>query len=75
MTWLSPDELHRLTGKKRYTAQCRVLTARKIPYKCAASGEPLVRSDWDKVDDRGKPAHRGHRWNMIGSVRNLPLRS
>lgn len=73
--WLSPAELHRLTGKKRYTAQRRVLTERKIPFRCAASGEPLVRADWDRVDATGKPAHRQHRWDRLASVRNLPARS
>lgn len=73
MTWLTPAELHRLTGKKRYKAQCKVLAERKIPFKPSAKGEPLVRSDWDQVDAKGKPA-RPHRWDMIASVRNLPLR-
>lgn len=75
MPWLSADELRRLTGKVRYKAQCRALARRKIPFKPAANGEPLVRSDWDRpLDAREKAAHRheGQRWDRIGSVRNLP---
>ena len=69
--WLSAEELYRLTGKIRFTAQRKVLTARKIPFKAASSGEPLVRRDWD-LDASGRPEQRkGPRWDKIGSVRNL----
>jgi hypothetical protein len=70
MIFLSPAELKRLTGKVRYSAQRRALARLKIPYTQAATGEPLVRTD--ALDAAGKPAQRrGHRWDQIGSVRNL----
>ena len=68
--FLTPDDLHRLTGKRRYSAQRRALTALRIPFVEAATGEPLVRAD--ALDGAGKPRQgRGHRWDRIGSVRNL----
>lgn len=68
--FLSPDDLHRLTGKRRHKAQSRALTALGIRFIVAATGEPLVRAA--DLDDTGKPAQRrGHRWDRIGSVRQL----
>jgi hypothetical protein len=70
--FLTRDELVRLTGRKRYSAQRRELDRRGIKYIPAASGEPLVR-DRD-LDAAGQPAHRPrspHRWDLIGSVRQL----
>lgn len=67
VTWLSAAELHRLTGKKRYTAQCQALAARGIKFTTAANGEPLVRPQ-DVVDCGGKPArNRGPNWDRIGA--------
>lgn len=65
--FLSPDELHRMTGKRRYTAQCRALDRLGVRFVRAASGEPLVRAS--DLDATGKPAQRsaGHRWDRIGS--------
>jgi Domain of unknown function (DUF4224) len=69
--FLSPDELHRVTGKRRYSAQRRVLDQMKIAYRAAASGEPLVRAD--TLDADGKPQPRAEpRWDKIGApIRNL----
>ena len=71
--WLSPEEVERITRKKRWTAQCRALREAGIPFRRAGAkgdGEPLVRTE--DVDADGKPAQRrGHRWDRIGSVRQL----
>lgn len=40
--FLSAAELERLTGKKRFSAQRRVLDSLGVPYTTAATGEPLV---------------------------------
>lgn len=42
MTWLPRESVERLTGKKRYSAQRRVLKGMGIPFDDAATGEPLV---------------------------------
>lgn len=68
---LTAEELKRLTGATRYSAQRRELERRKIRFIAARNGEPLVRLS--ALDAEGKPAHRGdHRWNLIGaSIRQL----
>jgi hypothetical protein len=72
MTFLPAADVERLTGKKRWSAQCRALAEAGIRFRRAGAnkdGEPLVLvSD---LDAKGKPAQRGHRWDMIASVRNL----
>lgn len=70
--FLTADELHRLTGKRRYKAQCRMLVVLGVRFTKAASGEPIVRVD--AVDEAGKPAHRrasGPRWDRIGNVAQI----
>ena len=68
--FLGPQEVHRLTGKRRFSAQRRALDALKIPYTQAATGEPLVKAE--SLDAKPKAGQRrGHRWDRIGSVRNL----
>lgn len=66
--YLSPDEVVRLTRKKRWSAQCKALEVMGIRFRRAGAkqdGEPLVRSD--AVDSTGKPRHRAeHRWDRIG---------
>jgi hypothetical protein len=41
-TWLTPDELHELTGRQRYSAQCRALASMGVPFRPNAIGRPLV---------------------------------
>ena len=69
--FLTATDVARLTGKKRHRAQIRVLAAGGYRHIVAATGEPLVR--WSDLDEAGKPAQRkqAHRWDLIGSVRNL----
>lgn len=62
--FLSADELRRLTGKRRYTAQRRALDRLGISYVSAATGEPLVRPD--AVDGVSAPRrYNGPRWDRI----------
>ena len=73
-TFLSAAELARLTGKKRRPAQLRALAAlgyrKGYHFIVAATGEPLVLRN--KLDADGQPAQRrGHRWDRIGSIRQL----
>ena len=74
--FLSADDLHRLTGRKRFKAQRLALDRLGIRYVAASSGEPLVRAG--DLDAAGRPAHRqqpGHRWDRIGSIRQLKPRA
>lgn len=64
MTWLDTDDLRRLTGRMRFTAQRRALDRMAIPYTLTADGEPLVRADYQ--DHNPKPARaREPRWDRI----------
>lgn len=62
--FLLPADLFRITGKRRYKAQCRALDGLGIRYRTAANGEPLVRPealDGDRPKARNEP--RWHRLN------------
>lgn len=69
MAWLTPDELYRLTRKKRFSAQRKVLEQSGIPFRVAPNGEPLVREDFDRLDGSGKPARnrKGLNWDALGA--------
>lgn len=63
-------DVRRRTGKMRFRAMARALDSLRIRYVLAPDGEPLVHQD----DLDGKPRQAktvGHRWDRIGSVRNL----
>lgn len=40
--WLTPEELHELTARKRWSAQCRALVAMGVPFTPNHAGRPLV---------------------------------
>ena len=40
--WLSAEGVEELTGRKRWTAQCRQLALMGIPFRPNAVGRPLV---------------------------------
>lgn len=62
--FLTADDLQRLTGKKRFKAQRRALDRLRIPYRAAATGEPLVRAA--DLDGTPKSArNRGPRWDRL----------
>jgi len=64
--FLTPDELERLTGRRRFSAQRRALDLLRIPYVRAATGEPLVRPE--ALDDRQPAArNRGPRWERLNA--------
>lgn len=64
--FLTPDELARLTGRVRFSAQCRALDELRIPYVRAATGEPLVRAA--ALDDRAAPVrNRGPNWERLNA--------
>jgi hypothetical protein len=41
-TWLSPEEVFDLTGRQRWTAQCRALAEMGVAFRANAVGRPLV---------------------------------
>jgi hypothetical protein len=41
-TWLTPDEVAELTGKVRWSAQCRTLARMGVPFRPNGVGRPLV---------------------------------
>lgn len=64
--FLTAADLHRLTGRKRFTAQRRALDGLGIAYRVAATGEPLVRAE--SLDSAPKLARNGGpRWDRIGA--------
>jgi len=71
--FLSAADVERITKKKRWAAQCRVLKEKGYKFTRAGAkndGEPLVRADG--LDADGKPKQSlGHRWDRIGNVRQI----
>lgn len=56
-TWLTNDEVTELTDKKRWSAQCRALSAMGVAFMPNAAGRPLVlRADIIKL--KGAKAKR-----------------
>lgn len=63
--WLSPDEVADLTGKKRWTAQCRTLAAMNVPFTPNGAGRPLVERA-AVVKNAAKPkAKREPNWDAL----------
>lgn len=62
--FLTPAEVQRLTGRKRFAAQRRALDRLRITYTVAATGEPLVRPA--ALDGTaGRAQSRGPRWDRL----------
>jgi len=63
--WLTPDEVHELTAKIRWSAQCRALAAMGIPFRPNAVGRPLV--ERSAVLSAPQPAAKakGPNWDAI----------
>lgn len=40
--FLTDDDIHRLTGKKRPSAQIEILRQRRIPFEVDAHGHPVI---------------------------------
>lgn len=64
------DVSRRCGGLVRFKAMCRALDRLGVSYTLSATGEPLVREE-DLDAKPGAKQSRGHRWDRIGSVRNL----
>lgn len=43
--WLDPDEVHQLTDRMRWKAQCKALQKMGVPFRPNAVGRPLVPRD------------------------------
>lgn len=41
-TWLTPEEVQELTGRQRWSAQCRALASMGVSFRPNAVGRPLV---------------------------------
>lgn len=55
-TWLSPDEVVALTGRKRWKAQALALARMRIPFRPNGYGRPLVERSAVLGGKRGKAA-------------------
>jgi hypothetical protein len=65
-TWLSPAEVHELTARKLWSAQCRALAAMGIPFRPNYVGRPLVERA-AVLSQTSKPTHkkREPNWGAI----------
>ena len=41
-SWLAPEQVERLTGRRQAAAQCRALARMGVSFAVSATGEPLV---------------------------------
>lgn len=62
--WLSHAEVIELTGKQRWTAQCRALAGMGVPFRPNAQGRPLVERGAVLSEDR-KPAKKTPNWDRL----------
>lgn len=63
--WLTPEEVHELTDRTRWSAQCRALASMGVPFKPNAAGRPLVeRAAVCSAPVKAK-AKRGPNWDAI----------
>lgn len=64
-TWLTPDEVADLTGRVRWSAQCRTLARMGVPFRPNGVGRPLVeRAAVCKTPVKPK-AKRGPNWDAM----------
>lgn len=63
--FLTTEDVRRLTGKTRYTAQRRALTLLGIRFTVAATGEPLVRQE--ALDGSPAKSRNTPRWHLINA--------
>jgi hypothetical protein len=61
--YMAKEDVFRLTGKKRFSAQRKRLAILKIQYDLAATGEPLVRTDRNSL--RPPVTDRGFNWGAL----------
>jgi hypothetical protein len=67
-TWLTPDEVHELTGRQKWSAQCRALVSMGIPFRPNAVGRPLVeRAAVLSAERSGSPRKKSEpNWENVG---------
>jgi hypothetical protein len=66
LTFLTPQDVIRLTGRRKYKAQQKKLRQLGIRFQPAANGEPLILKEW--LDEGGKAArNRGPRWDLVNA--------
>lgn len=64
--WLAPAAIETLTGRKRWTAQCRALATLGIPYRLSAQGRPLVEARAVLTHDPTPPTPtKSPRWDRL----------
>lgn len=63
--WLSPDEVEELTGRKRWSAQCRALAMMGVPFRPNAVGRPLVERTAVLTGQKPPKAKTEPNWNAI----------
>jgi hypothetical protein len=63
--YADPDTVARLTGRSRFGAQRRALDTLGIPYRQAATGEPLVMVADLSNDAKGRAPSKGPRWERL----------
>lgn len=66
--WLTPDEVHELTDRQKWSAQCRALAAMGIPFRPNAVGRPLVeRAAVLSAERTGTPRKKSEpNWENVG---------
>lgn len=64
-TWLTPDEVHELTDRVKWSAQCRALSRMGVPFKPNAVGRPLVERDAVVSGKKPQRKPRGPNWDAI----------
>lgn len=63
--WLTPEQLFRLTKKRRGSVQCRVLAEMGVPFTPNALGEPLVSAELFFADSDKPKRKREPNWSAI----------
>lgn len=68
--WLSPKEVKELTGRERWTAQCRALARLNIAFRLNAVGRPLVeRAAVETYKERPGKASAEPNWSALSGKR------
>lgn len=65
--WLTPDELHQLTGRKRWSAQARALASAQIPFRLNTQGRPLVERSAVITTTTKTAAPKAPRWERLNA--------
>jgi hypothetical protein len=58
--FLTRDDVRRLTGRARFSAQVRALQQMRVPFRVNAAGEPIVL--WQDVSGQRPAAPQREKW-------------